>query len=95
MAKIKKTDISKLSKIDQQIEELKKQKKQQQEQLSKKIGDYFLSKIDIENINNSDVIYELIDKISEEYNNNENDEQSENNETSAFKNEDNSNLNDN
>ncbi|WP_145450375.1 hypothetical protein [Staphylococcus hominis] len=95
MAKIKKTDISKLSKIDQQIEELKKQKKQQQEQLSKKIGDYFLSKIDIENINNSDVIYELIDKISEEYNNNDNDEQSENNETSAFKNEDNSNLNDN
>lgn len=95
MAKIKKTDISKLSKIDQQIEELKKQKKQQQEQLSKKIGDYFLSKIDIENINNSDVIYELIDKISEEYNNNDNDEQSENNETSAFKNEDNLNLNDN
>ncbi|MCG1130675.1 hypothetical protein K4P41_11020 [Staphylococcus epidermidis] len=94
MAKIKKTDISKLSKIDQQIEDLKKQKKQQQEQLSKKIGDYFLSKIDIENINSSDVIYELMDSILEEYNNNDDDEQAENNETSTFTNEDNSNLND-
>ncbi|WP_368909170.1 hypothetical protein [Staphylococcus epidermidis] len=68
MAKIKKNDISKLSKIDQQIEQLKKQKKHQQEQLSKKIGDYFISKIDIESINDSDVIYELMDKVLEEYN---------------------------
>lgn len=63
MAKIKKTDISKLSKIDKQIEELKQQKKEKQEQLSKKIGEYFLSQLDVETIEDSDVIYDLIDRV--------------------------------
>ena len=41
MSKIKQTDISKLSQLEQQIEQLKEQKKQQA-QLSNKIGGYFL-----------------------------------------------------
>lgn len=68
MAKIKKTDISKLSKIDQQIEELKQQRKNQEEQLSKKIGSYFLSKLDLDTIQNSVELYNLIDKVIDEYN---------------------------
>ena len=42
MSKIKQTDISKLSQLEQQIEQLKEQKKQQEAQLSNKIGGYFL-----------------------------------------------------
>lgn len=68
MAKIKKTDISKLSKIDQQIEELKQQRKNQEEQLSKKIGSYFLSKLDLDTIQKSVELYNLIDKVIDEYN---------------------------
>lgn len=68
MAKIKKTDISKLSKIDQQIEELKQQRKNQEEQLSKKIGSYFLSKLDLDTIQNSVELYNLVDKVIDEYN---------------------------
>ena len=41
MSKIKQTDISKLSQLEQQIEQLKEQKKQQEAQLSNKIGGYF------------------------------------------------------
>ena len=41
MSKIKQTDITKLSQLEQQIEQLKEQKKKQEEQLSNKIGGYF------------------------------------------------------
>ena len=40
MSKIKQTDITKLSQLEQQIEQLKEQKKKEA-QLSHKIGGYF------------------------------------------------------
>ena len=68
MSKIKQTDITKLSQLEQQIEQLKKQKKKQEEQLSNKIGDYFLNKLDLNMINSSDELYKLMDKVIEEFN---------------------------
>ena len=44
MSKIKQTDITKLSQLEQQIEQLKEQKKKQEAQLSNKIGGYFSKK---------------------------------------------------
>ncbi|WP_436870435.1 hypothetical protein [Staphylococcus shinii] len=69
MAKIKKTDITKLSKIEQQIEELKAQKKKQEEELAKNIGDHFLNKIDIDLLESADELYEIIDEVLEKFNN--------------------------
>ncbi|MCC3693700.1 hypothetical protein LLE83_09630 [Staphylococcus epidermidis] len=68
MSKIQQTDIPKLSQLDQQIEQLKKQKKKQEEQLSNKIGDYFLNKLDLNMINSSDELYKIMDKVIEEFN---------------------------
>lgn len=53
MSKIKQTDITKLSQLEQQIEQLKEQKKKQEAQLSNKIGGYFLNKLDLNMINGS------------------------------------------
>ena len=75
MAKIKKTDITKLSKIEQQIEQLKEQKKKQEEQLSKKIGDYFLAELDLDTINSSDELYKIMDKVISEFKETEQDNQ--------------------
>ena len=68
MSKIRQTDITKLSQVEQQIEQLKKQKKKQEAQLSHKIGDYFLNKLDLNRINSSDELYTIIDKVIEEFN---------------------------
>ena len=68
MAKIKKTDISKLSKLDQQIEELKKQKKKQEEELAKNIGDYIMNSIDIDEVYSADTLYMIIDEVIEKFN---------------------------
>lgn len=68
MAKIKKTDISKLSKLDQQIEELKKQKKKQEEELAKNIGDYIMNSIDIDEVDSADTLYMIIDEVIEKFN---------------------------
>ena len=67
MSKIKQTDITKLSQLEQQIEQLKKKEKQE-EQLSNKIGDYFLNKLDLNMINSSDELYKIMDKVIEEFN---------------------------
>lgn len=68
MAKIKKTDITKLSKLDQQIEELKKQKKKQEEELAKNIGDHIMSSIDIDEVDSADDLYTIIDEVVEKFN---------------------------
>lgn len=68
MAKIKKTDITKLSKLEQQIEELKQQKKQQEEQVAKNIGSYILNKIGIDELESTEELYQLIDETIEKYN---------------------------
>lgn len=68
MAKIKKTDINKLSKIEQQIEELKKQKKKQEEELAKNIGDHIMSSIDIDELDSVDDLYTIIDEVVEKLN---------------------------
>ena len=68
MSKIKQTDITKLSQLEQQIEQLKKQKKKQEEQLSNKIGGYFLNELDLNRINSSDELYTIMDKVIEEFN---------------------------
>jgi len=68
MSKIKQTDITKLSQLEQQIEQLKKQKKKQEEQLSNKIGGYFLNELDLNMINSSDELYKIMDKVIEEFN---------------------------
>lgn len=68
MSRIKQTDITKLSQLEQQIEQLKKQKKKQEEQLSNKIGGYFLNKLDLNMINSSDELYKIMDKVIEEFN---------------------------
>ncbi|MBM6012902.1 MULTISPECIES: hypothetical protein [Staphylococcus] len=68
MSKIKQTDITKLSQLEQQIEQLKKQKKKQEEQLSNKIGGYFLNELDLNIINSSDELYTIMDKVIEEFN---------------------------
>ncbi|MGV3125171.1 hypothetical protein ACEE94_10555 [Staphylococcus epidermidis] len=89
MAKINKTDISKLSKLEQQIEQLKAQKKKQKEQLSKKIGDHFLAELDLDTINSSDELYEIMDKVVSEFkgteqdNRDSSDEETTENETST------------
>ncbi|WP_180548971.1 hypothetical protein [Staphylococcus haemolyticus] len=68
MSKIKQTDITKLSQLEQQIAQLKEQKKKQEEQLSNKIGGYFLNKLDLNMINSSDELYKIMDKVIEEFN---------------------------
>ena len=68
MSKIKQTDITKLSQLEQQIEQLKKQKKKQEAQLSHKIGGYFLNELDLNMINSSDELYKIMDKVIEEFN---------------------------
>lgn len=68
MAKIKKTDISKLSKLEQQIEELKKQKKKQEEELAKNIGDHIMNNIDIDELDSADDLYTIIDEVIEKFN---------------------------
>ncbi len=68
MSKIKQTDITKLSQLEQQIEQLKEQKKKQEAQLSNKIGGYFLNKLDLNMINSSDELYKIMDKVIEEFN---------------------------
>ena len=68
MSKMKQTDITKLSQLEQQIEQLKEQKKKQEEQLSNKIGGYFLNKLDLNMINSSDELYKIMDKVIEEFN---------------------------
>ena len=68
MSKIKQTDITKLSQLEQQIEQLKEQKKKQEAQLSNKIDGYFLNKLDLNMINSSDELYKIMDKVIEEFN---------------------------
>ena len=68
MSKIKQTDITKLSQLEQQIEQLKEQKKKQEAQLSNKIGGYFLNELDLNRINSSDELYKIMDKVIEEFN---------------------------
>ena len=68
MSKIKQTDITKLSQLEQQIEQLKEQKKKQEAQLSNKIGGYFLNELDLNMINSSDELYKIMDKVIEEFN---------------------------
>jgi seryl-tRNA(Sec) selenium transferase len=69
MSKIKQTDITKLSQLEQQIEQLKEQKKKQEEQLSNKIGGYFFfNKLDLNMINSSDELYKIMDKVIGEFN---------------------------
>ena len=68
MSKIKQTDITKLSQLEQQIEQLKAQKKKQEAQLSHKIGGYFLNELDLNRINSSDELYKIMDKVIEEFN---------------------------
>ena len=70
MSKIKQTDITKLSQLEQQIEQLKAQKKKQEAQLSHKIGGYFLNELDLNRINSSDELYKIMDKVIEEFNKN-------------------------
>ncbi|RIM91002.1 hypothetical protein BU104_12790 [Staphylococcus xylosus] len=72
MAKIKKTDINKLSKLDQQIEELKKQKKKQEEDLARNIGNYVMSNIDFDELESADELYIIIDEVLEKFNKNTN-----------------------
>ncbi|MCW7859131.1 hypothetical protein OPX35_11275 [Staphylococcus epidermidis] len=69
MSKIKQTDITKLSQLEQQMEQLKEQKKQEA-QLSNKIGGYFLNELDLNRINSSDELYKIMDKVIEEFNKN-------------------------
>lgn len=80
MAKIKKSDITKLSQLEQQIEQLKGQKKKQEAQLSHKIGVYFLNKLDLDMINSSDELYKVMDKVIEEFKNAKPNSSDENNE---------------
>ena len=68
MSKIKQTDITKLSQLEQHIEQLKEQKKKQEAQLSNKIGGYFLNELDLNRINSSDELYKIMDKVIEEFN---------------------------
>lgn len=68
MSKIKQTDITKLSQLEQQIEQLKEQKKKQEAQLSNKIGGYFLNELNLNMINSSDELYKIMDKVIEEFN---------------------------
>ena len=68
MSKIKQTDITRLSQLEQQIEQLKEQKKKQEAQLSHKIGGYFLNELDLNRINSSDELYKIMDKVIEEFN---------------------------
>lgn len=68
MSKIKQTDITKLSQLEQQIAQLKEQKKKQEAQLSNKIGGYFLNKLDLNMINSSDELYKIMDKVIGEFN---------------------------
>lgn len=69
MAKIKKTDISKLTKLEQQIEELKIQKKKQEEELAKNIGNHFMNNIDIDDLESTEELYSIIDEVLEKFNN--------------------------
>ena len=69
MSKIKQTDITKLSQLEQQIEQLKEQKKKQEAQLSNKIGEYFLNELDLDTIDSSDELYKIMDKVIEEFKN--------------------------
>ncbi|MGX0171374.1 hypothetical protein [Staphylococcus hominis] len=82
MSKIKQTDITKLSQLEEQIEHLKEQKKKQEAQLSHKIGGYFLNKLDLNMINSSNELYKIMDKVIKEFNKdieqNSNDENNEN-----------------
>ncbi|MEB7367619.1 hypothetical protein [Staphylococcus borealis] len=68
MSKIKQTDITKLSQLEQHIEQLKEQKKKQEAQLSHKMGDYFLNELDLNRINSSDELYKIMDKVIEAFN---------------------------
>lgn len=68
MSKIKQTDITKLSQLEQQIEQLKEQKKKQEAQLSHKIGGYFLNELNLNMINSSDELYKIMDKVIEAFN---------------------------
>lgn len=79
MAKIKKTDINKLSKLDQQIEELKKQKKKQEEELARNIGNYVMNNIDIDELESADELYLIIDEVLEKFNKSNDSNKQENN----------------
>ncbi|HCZ9919692.1 hypothetical protein IDG47_23815 [Staphylococcus sp. EG-SA-6] len=68
MSKIKQTDITKLSQLEQQIAQLKEQKKKQEAQLSNKIGGYLLNELDLNMINSSDELYKIMDKVIGEFN---------------------------
>lgn len=88
MAKIKKTDINKLSKLEQQIEELKKQKKKQEEELAKNIGDHIMNNIDIDELDSADDLYTIIDEVLEKFNKDESNFDSNDNDNSLNENED-------
>lgn len=71
MAKIKKTDINKLSKLEQQIEDLKAQKKKEEQDIANKIGQYFVDNIDFEEVENTEELYKLIDEVINKAKNNQ------------------------
>lgn len=79
MAKIKKTDINKLSKLEQQIEELKKQKKKQEEELARNIGNHVMNNIDIDELESADELYLIIDEVLEKFNKSNDSNKQENN----------------
>ena len=68
MSKIKQTDISKLSQLEQQIEQLKRTKEKQQEHnyLIKLV--VIFKKLNLNMINSNDELYKIMDKVIEEFN---------------------------
>lgn len=92
MAKIKKTDINKLSKLEQQIEELKKQKKKQEEELARNIGNHVMNNIDIDELESADDLYLIIDEILEKFNKSTNSNEQESNKETTSDTENNENI---
>lgn len=71
MSKIKKTDLNKLTKLEKQIIELTKEKEKQEKELANKLGAYFLEKLNIDEVESTEEVYNLIDNVVEKFNSNE------------------------
>lgn len=63
IGKVRKTDLNKLSKLEEQILELTKQKEEQEKELANKLGVYFLNELNISEVRSVEEIYELIDEV--------------------------------
>lgn len=63
IGKVRKTDLNKLSKLEEQILELTKQKEEQEKDLANKLGVYFLNELNISEVGTVEEIYELIDEV--------------------------------